>query len=273
MRYKLLVVDIDGTLVMRAGEISAADRAALAGVREHGIGVSLCTGRAMVTGRLIVENLGLDGYHMFFDGGLVADPRTGDIVYARPLSRDVVRRAVEFACRNQLAFDLFGASSYLADKESWVTDIRRSYFGISPTIVDFDRLPEGESVIKGTLVVRSPEEKAGAERFRREFASELTLSNTVTPAFPGVDFINVVAPGVSKKGALDALVEHIGISLDQVMAIGDGVNDIPLITSAGLGVAMGNAPEKVKAVADYVTLDADHSGVAAAVVKFLLAGA
>ena len=109
MRYKLLVVDIDGTLVMRAGEISAADRAALAGVREHGIGVSLCTGRAMVTGRLIVENLGLDGYHMFFDGGLVADPRTGDIVYARPLSRDVVRRAVEFARRNQLAFDLFSA--------------------------------------------------------------------------------------------------------------------------------------------------------------------
>jgi hypothetical protein len=209
---------------------------------------------------------------MFFDGGLVANPRTGEIVYARPLDPAVVRRAVDFARQYRLAFDLFSADGYFAEKESWVTDIRRSYFGISPAITDFDRLPDGESMIKGTLVVRSPEEKHGAELFRREFHGDLTLSNTVTPAFPGVDFINVVAPGVSKKGALEALVAHAGVSLDQVMAIGDGVNDVPLITSAGLGVAMGNAPDSVKAVADYVTLDADHSGVAAAVQRFLLSG-
>ena len=270
MDCKLLVVDIDGTLVMRAGEISAADREALTAARGLGIDVSLCTGRAMITGRLIVETLGLDGYHMFFDGGLVADPRTGEIIFARPLGTDVVRRAVSFARRHHLAFDLFGPNSYLAEEESWVTDIRRSYFGISPTIMDFDSLPESQQVIKGTLVVRSREEKAGAERFRHEFEGELTLSNTVTPAFPGVDFINVVAPGVSKKGALEALVRHLGVPLDQVMAIGDGVNDMPLITSAGLGVAMGNAPDAVKAAADYVTLDADHSGVAAAVQKFIL---
>ncbi|OGO36804.1 MAG: hypothetical protein A2147_00110 [Chloroflexi bacterium RBG_16_57_8] len=255
---------------MRAGEISSADRAALAEVRKRGIHVSLCTGRAQITGRLIVDDLGLDGYHMFFDGGLVSNPHTGEIVYSRPLSPEVVRRAVEFAHRNRIILDLFSETGYFAEQENWVTEIRRDYFGIVPTILDFDHLPAAEKVIKGTLVVRSPEEKAGAERFRQHFDGDLTLSRTVTPAFPDVDFLNVVAPGVSKRGALEALVAHLGISLDQVMAIGDGVNDMPIISAAGLGVAMGNAPDKVKAIADYVTLDADHSGVAAAVRRSLL---
>ena len=63
---------------------------------------------------------------------------------------------------------------------------------------------------------------------------------------------------------------HLGVSLDEVIAIGDGPNDIPLLTSAGLAVTMGNAPDELKAVADHITLDIDHSGVAAAISKFLL---
>jgi hypothetical protein len=75
---------------------------------------------------------------------------------------------------------------------------------------------------------------------------------------------------VSKGRALEALASYLGIPLAEVMAIGDGINDIPLLSLAGLAVAMGNASDEVKAVADYVTLDVDHSGVAAAIEKFLL---
>lgn len=270
MDFRLLVVDIDGTLIMRAGDISAEDRAALAEVTRKGIPVCLCSGRALQTGRLIAEDLGLDGYHIFFDGGLVTAPRTGEEVYVRPLGREVVLRSVEYARRNGMIFDLFSATAYFAERESWVTAIRRDYFGISPTIIDFDRIPESERIIKGTLVVRSPEEKAEAERFRRHFDGDLALSMTVTPAFPDVDFINVVAPGVSKKTAVEALAKHLGISLGQVMAIGDGANDIPLLSAVGLGVAMGNAPDEVKRIAHHVSSDADHSGVAEAIKRFLL---
>ena len=70
--------------------------------------------------------------------------------------------------------------------------------------------------------------------------------------------------------ALRALASHLGISLTEIIAIGDGVNDISLLSSAGLAIAMGDAPDEVKAVADYVTLDVDHSGLAAAINKFLL---
>jgi Cof subfamily protein (haloacid dehalogenase superfamily) len=267
---KLLVIDIDGTLMMRAGEISAEDRVALTEARKKGILISLCSGRAIQTGRLVADNLGLDGYHMFFDGGLVANPQTGEHVYMRTIPDNLVRQAVDFAHSNNLIIDLWSATAYFAEKENWVTDIRRDYFGVVPRLIDFDKLPRNEGIIKATLVVRSAEEKSSARRFRDQFSGSLTLSSTVTPAFPDVDFINVLSPGVSKKTALEALLRHINITLDQVMAIGDGINDMPVIASVGIGVAMGNAPNEVKAAADYVTLDADHNGVAEAIKKFLL---
>ncbi len=269
MDCKLLVVDIDGTLFITAGAISNEDRAALAEVKRCGIRIALCSGRPIQAGRKIIDELELDGYHMFFDGALVSDPHTGEVIYIRTIDRTLVGEAVEFVHRDSIFFDLFSATGYFAEKESWVTDIRRDYFGIIPAFIDFGRLPEDERIIKGTLVVRSPEEKAAADRFRCHFDGRLTLSMSKTPAYPDIDYINVLAPGVSKRSALDALVLRLGISLDQVMAIGDGPNDIPVLSSVGLAVAMGNAPAEVKAVADYVTLDANHSGVAQAIRKFL----
>ena len=271
MDCKLLVVDIDGTLFITAGAISNEDRAALAEVKRQGIRIALCSGRPIQAGWKIIDELELDGYHVFFDGALVSDPHTGEEVYIRTISRSLVREAVEFVHRDNIIFDLFSTTDYFAEKETWVTDIRRDYFGIIPTFIDFSQLPEDEKIIKGTLVIRSPEEKAAAGRFRSHFDNRLTLSLSKTPAYPDVDYINVIAPGVSKKSALDALVRRLGISLDQVMAIGDGVNDVPILSSVGLAVAMGTAPEEVKAIADYVTLDANHSGVAQAIKKFLLA--
>ena len=91
-----------------------------------------------------------------------------------------------------------------------------------------------------------------------------------SPSFPDVEFINILAPEVSKGRALEALASHLGVSLSEVAAIGDGTNDIPLFSLAGLAVAMDNAPDEVKAVAHYTTLDVDRSGLAAAVKKFLL---
>ena len=132
-----------------------------------------------------------------------------------------------------------------------------------PTIVDFTEVLDQERMIKGTLVVKSDEDKAKAKDFCLHFQDRLHFSWTGTPAYPGVDFINVVACDVSKGNFLE-------IDLAEVMAIGDGVNDISLLSSAGLAVAMGNAADELKAVADYVTLDVDHHGVAAAVEKFLL---
>jgi len=269
-RYKLLVVDIDGTLLDKKGAISAEDKKALTKAGDSGIQVSLSTGRVVQACIKILDQLSLDGYHMFFDGALVYNPEKGEEVYVSPISEELVRQVVEFAHLQKMDLDLYSATRYFVERETWATDIRREFFSLEPIIVDFTKLWQKERIIKGTLVVSSVEEKAKAKDFYLHFKNSLNFSWTRTPAYPEVDFINVVAPDVSKGKALEALASFLGIPLTEVMAIGDGANDIPLLSSAGLAIAMDNASDELKAVADYVTLDVGHNGVAAAIGKFLL---
>jgi len=268
MKYRLLLVDIDGTLIGKDGSISSEDREALAKVRGSGIGVSLSTGRAAQSCLPIIERLALDGYHIFFDGALVSN--LDKEVYAKPIDSKVVREAIEFARQNDIYLELYSASRFFIERETWATEIHRDFFKIEPTVVDFTGLWARERIIKGGLVIASPDEVAKAKSFRPQFSRSLHFSLARSPAYPGTEFINVVSLGVSKGKALAALAAHLGISTAEVMAIGDGTNDISLLSSVGLAVAMGNAPDEVKAVADHITLDIEHSGLAAAVNKFLL---
>ncbi len=270
MKYKLLVVDIDGTLVGKGGSISAEDMEALAKARQLGIQVSLSTGRAARACVGIINQLSLNGYHIFFDGALVSSPAQDKEVYVQPLGKEVVKQAIEFAHLHNIDLEFYSATHYFAERETWSTDAHRQFFGILPTIVDFTRLWEKERIIKGGLVATTPQETAKARGFCLQFDGSLHFTWVRTPAYPGIDFINIVAAEVSKGRALAVLVSHLGIPLDEVMAIGDGTNDIPLLTVAGLAIAMVNAHDEVKQVADYVTLDVDHSGVAAAINKFLV---
>jgi Cof subfamily protein (haloacid dehalogenase superfamily) len=268
MKYKLLVVDIDGTLVGDDRIVPAENREALAKVRQSGIQVSLSTGRAAQGCRSIIDQLSLDGYHVFFDGALVSN--LGEEVYAEPLDGGVVREAVEFAHLRNIDLELYSMTHYFAERETWSTDAHRQFFGVEPTIVDFTDLWERERILKGGLAAVTPQQVAKARDFYVHFDHSLHFSIARSPAFPGVEFTNIVAPGVSKGKALEALASHLGVSLSEVMAVGDGTNDIPLLSLAGLAVAMDNAPDEVKAVAHHITLNVDHSGLAAAIEKFLL---
>jgi hypothetical protein len=271
--YKLLVVDVDGTLLGRDGNISTENKEAIAQACSLGIKVSLSTGRTLQSGLKVINQLPLDGYHIFFDGALVTDPEQNKEVYIQLISKRLVREAVEFAHVNEINLELFSATQYFIERETWASDIRRQYFGILPALTDFTNIWERERIIKGTVAVSSAEERAKADSLCRRFEGDLdnlTFSWTSTPAYPNVDFVNIVARGVSKGRALEALTSYLAIPLAEVIAIGDERNDVSLLATAGLAIAMGNAVAEVKAVADYITLDVDQSGVAAAIKKFLL---
>lgn len=264
------MVDVDGTLLGKKGVLSLEDKKALTQVRDSGIQVSLSTGRATIACLAIVQQLSLDGYQIFFDGALISDPTGHQEVYIRLIDPDLVKQVVEFVHANEINLELYSATGYFVERETWSTEIRRRFFGIEPAIVDFAGIWQRERIIKGTTIVQSPEEKAKAKKFHRHFGRCLAFSWTNTPAYPDVDFINVLNPRVSKGDAMEVLTSFLGIDLARVVAIGDGANDIPLFTRVGLSIAMGNAPDEVKAAADYITLDIEHSGVAAAIEEFVL---
>ena len=207
---------------------------------------------------------------MFFDGALVYNPEKEEEVYVEPISQALVGQMINFGREVGLDFDLYSITHFFAERETWATDIRRDFFKLVPTIVDFGDVWRKERMIKAALVVSSAEDMAKANEFYLHFKDSLHFSWTRTPAYPDIDFINIVAYDVSKGKALKALASFLDIDLTAVMAIGDGVNDLSLLSTAGFAVAMENAPDELKAVADHITLDVDHNGVAAAVEKFLL---
>jgi Cof subfamily protein (haloacid dehalogenase superfamily) len=270
MPYKLLVVDIDGTLVGRDGTVSAEDKEALAQASGLGIQVALSTGRVPNASLSVINHLSLDGVHIFCDGALVSNPAQSQEVYVQPLDKSIVKEAIEFARASDIYLELYSATHYFVERETWATEIHHQFFGLEPKVVDFTKLWKRERIIKAELMTSTPQEVAKARDFYIQFDGRLNFSRVRTPAYPGVEFINVVDLGVSKGRALAALVVHLGVSMSEVMAVGDGVNDIPLLSAAGLAVAMDNAPAEVKTVAHYITLDVDRSGLATAIEKFLL---
>ena len=132
---KLLVVDIDGTLVNKHGEISAADREALTEVRDLGIPVALCTGRGLQASLSIINQLSLDGYHISFDGALVSRPSRGEEIYVQPISKALVRRMAEVAQEYNLDLELFTVTHYFSERETWSTDAHRQFFGVMAVAV------------------------------------------------------------------------------------------------------------------------------------------
>ncbi|MDD4858959.1 MAG: Cof-type HAD-IIB family hydrolase [Dehalococcoidales bacterium] len=269
--YKLLVIDIDGTLVGGNKIISPENRDALVEAYHSGVQVAISTGRSLTSCRKILAQLPLDGgFHVFFDGALVSRPDLTEEVYAQPLPPLLVKEMVEYARREKIDLELFSSTHYFTPRETWSTTAHREFFGIEAVVLSLEGLWERERIIKGGLVTTNPQEEAQAEKFIRRFGGSVYLSRARTPVYPGVVFNNLLAAGVSKGNALKRLAAHLGTPLEAVIAVGDGSNDISLLATAGLAIAMGNAAAELKSIAHHITLDVDQHGLAAAIRRFLL---
>lgn len=269
-KYKLLVTDIDGTLQSETGEISLEDRAALMSIRERGMQVAVSTGRITTACRDLFELLSLEGYHIFCDGALVSDITGKSIIYQQALGDELVQETIDFAHTHNVYLELATGAEYFVEQETEATLVHSKLLNMEPQVVNFAELKVKSDIIKENLVKVCPDEEEGISAFREMFSGRTSISRVNIPRFPGVDFINIVACDVSKGRATERLARHLGITMDEVVALGDGMNDVSIIAIAGLGIAMGSAPEAVKKAADYVTLDAMHNGVAYAIKKFLL---
>jgi len=267
--YRLLVIDIDGTLVDGGGKINEVDKKAIKTAEGKGIRVVLCTGRVVHACRRILEKLELSGHHIYFDGALVTDARSGEELFVWQIENEIVKRMVEFSRYNDIYLELYSSEHFFAERTNWSDAIHKDYFGVTPELSSFDTIYGRERIIKAELVVRDEVEAEQYQRFKEEFKGQLHFSIARSPSFPTIEFINITNKQVSKGNAMVKLAEHFGIAKEEVMAIGDGSNDVPLLELAGLSVAMGNARQELKEIADHVTLSVEEGGVAAAIEEFL----
>ncbi len=266
MKYKLIAVDLDDTLLNDSQEISKENHDALISAQEMGLKLVICTGRPLSAVRKYInyiEGYTHDDYVVVYNGSIITTARE-DVLLKNTLEKEILKQLLKIGENRDLVIQMYDDKGIYAEK---VNEDTKEYENISgTTIQQVQDLNEMETSIKFLFNSKNREELE-----KVKMVIEEKLGDRVCVFFSKPKYLEVL-PGNSNKGkALKYLADYLGIKRDEVIAIGDGENDISMIKYAGLGIAMHNAKSELQKVADYVTKNSNNeSGVAEAIEKFVL---
>ena len=260
---KLIAIDLDGTLLNSLGQISSRTAQAIQAARAQGVQVILATGKSRSSATHIIEALDLDTPGVFTQG-LVITNGDGSVRYETLLDRKTAVAALNFALEHQLYQILYCSNRLVVPEESAHRQMIFERFHEPMPDVIGPILPQLEKLAINKIILCSDNNNEAALRVKLQSRIQGVVTLSVSP------FIEILPPNMSKGAGLRRLLVDLNISPANIMAIGDGENDIEMIQMAGIGIAMGNAAPRLKAVANHITQNNDNDGVAAAIEHFVL---
>ncbi len=266
--YKLIALDMDGTLLREDGSISVRTQQAIADARSSGVHVVLASGRPLVGMERFLQLLALtshEDYVLSYNGALIQNVGSGKVLSRNMLSGQDARALYQLS--QQLGVNIHAFSQQrglIAPRNSRYTEVERSHNDLTLTLVDFSTLPDDEQILK-IMMVDEPELLANAMHHLPE---EINRRYTVLLSTPY--FLEFLHPDCNKGNGIAQLAGYLNIDAEAVICVGDAGNDAHMLDYAGLGVAMGNATASLKQKADYVTFSNEEDGVAHVIEKFIL---
>lgn len=257
MGYRLLATDLDGTLFGPDVLISQRVREALGRWTRRGHGLVIATGRMFRSTRPIALELGVTTPLICYQGALIRDPETLADLWHRTLEPAIAREAIAVLEAAGFAVQLFRDDALHVTR---VSDATRSYTALSkvePIVLgSWDALFAAGRPTK--IVAIAPREAVERQvvALRERFGDRLYVVQSQPT------FLEIADPSVNKGAALAYLAERLGVPMNEVVAVGDGQNDLDMIRAAGLGVAMGGGNPELRATADRLTGSLAEDGVA-----------
>ena len=267
---RLLLVDVDGTLIGGDLKIAPRVRRALDEAKQRGVQVSLCTGRPEISIRRFVDELQLPGFHIVDSGATIIDSLEGVVLYHKTLPRSICHDLVAYARKAGIYLEVYVRDSYFVEHEDAHSRLHGRTQGWAPIIQNLDEVIERYAVTKMESLALDKAEAERVQAMLDHFSDQIDYGWAIVPGLT-VDFINLLPKGVSKGDAVDRLRAHLGIAREQVMGVGDGPNDEPLLRAVGIGVAMGDGSDSLKKIATWVTTGIEEDGLAVAIDRFILA--
>ncbi|MEW5953185.1 MAG: Cof-type HAD-IIB family hydrolase [Bacillota bacterium] len=266
-KYKLLAVDLDDTLLNRQLEVSPGNREALRQAGEAGVKVILATGRMYRAALPYARQLDIAGPLITYMGALVRHAGTGQTLFHRPAPLDLALEIIGRVKKYGYHINVYLDDELFVARHTPEGERYAALSGVRPKVVGdlaaFLR-GRGEDPTKVLVIEQESLLDSLAEEMRPVFGHLLHITKSKPY------FLEFSHPLANKGHALEAVVRGCGLEREQVIAVGDAYNDLEMIDYAGLGVAVANAREEIRARADFVTLSNEEDGVAAVIHKFIL---
>lgn len=267
---KILFLDLDDTLLNSRKEITSQNAAAIETALKNGHRIVINSGRPLmaITAQIDALNLNKNGcYAIAYNGGVIYDSFTKQVIYQRTLSIPDVQHIFAEAEKYGLYCQTYSSTHLITNQDAPELHAYISRFHL-PYLID-PHCPDTltEEPVKALVIGDESREKSLAYRAHMEEWSKGRISIFYSNQL----YLEHVATGVSKGAAIEWLCSHLNIPLECTVAAGDAENDIPMLKTAHIGVAVANASEAVKTAADYVTEhDCNHDAVAEIIQKFIL---
>lgn len=267
MNYRMLVLDLDDTLLKDDRTVSELTRRCLLEAQQQGMIVVLASGRPTYAMQHLAKELCLaeyGGYFISFNGARITSCADQHILLSVDISHAQMCKLFDLAQEHGVYIQTYTEDHILVSKDNEYAQIEKEITGMD-VIECADFKAEIPKTAVKAMMLEHPDRLKEVEKALRPVV-ENELYMTITKPF----FLEFMNPAVDKGKSLVTLAQHLNVPMEQVIAVGDSYNDISMIKAAGLGVAMGNAVEAVKQAADYETADNEHDGVARVVERFFL---
>lgn len=272
MKYKLIAIDMDGTLLNSNNEVSYRTRQALNMAQEQGVKVVLATGRLLQSAIQYAESLELSNPIIACNGAVIVN-ESKEIVYQRYLDKNTVGDIIKLATEYDLYYHFYDEYNFYSNVyvEEVISYYNSSSAKLKKQEIEVNIFNNVEDILNNKdlnvykfMFIDDNKDKLSF------FRKELDLFQDISTCSSWRNNLEAMANGVSKGAGIKFLCEKLNIDPKEVIAIGDNENDISMITLAGLGVAMGNGEAIVKNHAKYITSTNNEDGVAKVIEKFVL---
>lgn len=266
MKYKIMVLDIDGTLTNSEKKITQKTHDALIDYQERGGKIAIASGRPTKGVIPYAEKLELEkygGFVMPFNGGRIINCKSGETVFSANLPLEVLPEICKEVYKTNIGINTYeGDNLIVGNGVNKYTKIESSIIGLDiKEVEDFTAYVNFD--VNKCLLSGDPNEVIKLEKvLSKSLGDKLGIFRSEP------FFLEVVPKGIDKALSIDRLIKTLGIKTEECIACGDGFNDITMVDYAGLGVGMANANEKLKAVANFITKSNDEDGIAYVVEKF-----
>lgn len=266
MSIKLVATDLDDTLLRDDLTISPRVIETVRKAREQGVIVTFATGRMPASSRPYAQELGIDVPIITYNGAMIQEAISRKVLLRKVIPVSMAHNIISFLSEEEVHFHMYLKDQVFVPKmNKWSEEYARKT-RVPVEEGDLSQLLQGEGEgVEKLILFDEPEVLAKwANIIRDRFPEQFHLTSSKPY------FLELMHPEVNKGRTLLSFAEGMGIKPEEVMAIGDGLNDLEMISSVGLGVAVANAREEVKAAAKVITTSNEEDGVAEAIERYVL---